>query len=129
MERLENEIIQLKTAKFKIAEAVSKIERMVTDLHSKPQSVIDQLILPNQVKESVVETSTEKVLVEEGLIEGYFYIRNDFPTPTVFYISKGIEREIKDYGGYVYLGGDKSKGISGTPFDLEVLGRKYFPKK
>lgn len=127
MEKLENEIIQLKNAKFQIAEAVHKIEKMVTDLHSKPQSVIDRLILPEQVKDSVVETSNEKVLQEEGLVEGYFYIRNDFPMPTVFYISKGVEREMKDYGGYVYLGGNRALNQSGKPFDLMELQKKYFP--
>lgn len=122
MEQLQNGLLQI----------VGKMQEMsekINDLHSKPQSIMDRLILPEQVKEQVVETSNEKVLQEEGLVEGYFYIRNDFPTAEVFYISKGVERKVQEYNGFIYLGGNKSQGIAGKRFDMTELTNKYFPKK
>lgn len=123
---LNKEIMELKKSHESIADALVSISQMVKDLHSKPQSVIDRLILPEQVKEKVVETSEEKVLVEEGLVEGYFYIRNDFPTGKVFYISKGVEKIIQSYNGVVYLGGNRAEGIPGKKYDIGELTLKYF---
>ena len=126
---LEKQMEQLQNGLLQIVDKMCEMSEKINDLHSKPQSIMDRLILPEQVKEEVVETSDEKVLQEEGLIEGYFYIRNDFPTAEVFYISKGVERKIQDYGGYVYLGGNRSEGVPGKKFDLQELTNKYFPKK
>ena len=122
MEQLQNGLLQ-------IVDKMQEMSDKINDLHSKPQSIMDRLILPEQVKETVVEASNEKVLQEEGLVEGYFYIRNDFPSGKVFYISKGVEKIIPTYNGVVYLGGNRAEGIPGKRFDIQELTNKYFPKK
>ena len=129
IEKNQHEILQLKMAMLKLTEQIEKMSSQINDLHSRPQSAIDQLILPQQVREKVEEESNEKVLQEEGLVEGYFYIRNEFPTGKVFYISKGTEKIIPTYNGVVYLGGNRAEGIPGKRYDILELTNKYFPKK
>lgn len=126
---LEKQMEQLQNGLLQIVDKMHEMSEKINDLHSKPQSIMDRLILPEQVKESVVETSNEKVLQEEGLVDGYFYIRNDFPTAKVFYISKGVEKIIPTYNGVVYLGGNRSEGIPGKKYDILELTNKYFPKQ
>lgn len=123
---LEKEMVQLKNGLLQIVNKMQEMSVKINDLHSRPQSAIERLIMPEQVKQQVIETQTEKVLKEEGLVEGYFFIRNDFPTGKIFYISKGVEKIVPTYNGYVYLGGNKSEGIDGKRFDVEELTRKYF---
>jgi len=128
IQQLEKQMQQLQNGLLQIVDKMQEMSEKINDLHSKPQSIMDRLILPEQVKEKVVETSEEKVLQEEGLIEGYFYIRNDFPTGKVFYISKGVERILEPYNGFVYLGGNRAEGLPGKRYDVSELTQKYFPK-
>jgi len=122
---LKKEIMELQNAMMQIVNKLSDISQKVNDIHSKPQSVIDRLILPEDVNK---DTSKEVYIYEEGVPEDYFYIKNDFPTGNVYYFSQGLEKKVPTYNGYVYLGGNKAQNILGKRFDLSELTLKYFPK-
>ena len=126
---LKKEIKQLKDSHLQIVDAILKIKEMVTDIHSKPEPAINQLVLPDSLnkKKEDVTISNEKWLQEEGIPQDYFYIKDSFPTATIHYLDKsGTEKKVKDYQGYVYLGGDKSNNIPGKRFDISELTLKYF---
>jgi hypothetical protein len=128
--KLENEIMELQKALIQITDKMVEMSAKINDIHSKPEPLINQLVLPahlERVIENVAKTKGEKWLEEENIPSNYFFIRNDFPIPTVHYIDRfGQEKKVKEYEGYVYLGGDISKGIPGRKFDLSELHKKYF---
>jgi hypothetical protein len=137
--QLEKEMEQIKLAINLITDKMSEfsnrikdIASKIDDIHSKPEPAINQLVLPSQLqkpKKEVAQSNQEKWLEEEGILSNYFYIRNDFPSPNVFYIDRyGKENKVKEYNGYVYLGGDRENNIPGKRFDLNNLWVKYFGK-
>lgn len=126
--KLEEEMAQLKQSLLQIVDKMTEMSQKINDLHSKPEPDIFRLSLPKEVHKKG-QPLTQTFINEEGIPENYFIIKNSFPTAEVFYIdAKGIEKKIPVYGDTIYLGGNKSLGISGQKFNINDLTLKYFPK-
>jgi hypothetical protein len=116
LQQAKQEIMELKSAMVKIAEQLGDISLKVNDIHSKPEPVINRLILKEETKQS----EEIKPLNLPNIAENYYYITR---TGIFYYNAQGDKKYLKIYKDNVYIGEYPAKS-----YNLWELVAEYFPE-